>query len=445
MNAKRNLWGFCGLYAVALLFITGVAVWRMPFYKIIGTAFVILFLFDILIGWMYCRVRWKKGGTTNNIKAVLFLFLPLFCTLLFAVAICFQDMHLWPAFARTYFLGGIAVLFLLKFFFAALWFLFHKKAAWMPWGITLFLFFYLLYAMVISTFNLRIDQIDMGGKNQERPIPAGLRGYRILQISDLHIGSFTSSRQIRRLVSQALQTRPDMVVFTGDMVNFSSAEMDPFMNELAHLQAPDGVYCVLGNHDYGDYVSWADTTARHANLQKMLRHYRRLDWVCLNNAAVRITRGGDTLLLAGVENWGKGKRFPKKGDLSVALSSAAVLETRTSCSVPQASVSAEQEDSVCPRTHTYTVLLSHDPSHFDSVVYLRYPQVDLTLSGHTHGMQMGLRIKGRDYSPARWVYEHYSGLYVMANGQALYVNTGCGFNGVPFRLGIRPSLTLFQF
>ena len=430
MNAKRNIWIFCDLYAAALIFITGIAVLRMPFYKMIGTAFAILFLCDILIGWKYCRIQ-RNERRMNRTKAVIFLFLPLFCVVLFAVALCFQDMYLWPAFIRTYFLGSIAILFLLKFLFAAVWFITRKKAAWIPWTLTVCVFLGLLYAMVVSTFNLRIDKIDMERENTARPVPAGLRGYRILQISDMHIGSFTSPMQIRRLVGQAMQTQPDMVVFTGDMVNFSSAEMDPFLNELASLQAPDGVYCVLGNHDYGGYVSWPDTAARRANLQKLLWHYRHLNWICLNNAAVRIERGGDTLLLVGVENWGKGKRFPKKGDLAAALSSASIRE--------------KHEDSLLSDIHTYTILLSHDPSHFDSVVYPHYPQVDLTLSGHTHGMQMGLRIKGRDYSPARWLYAHYSGLYIMANGQALYVNTGCGFNGLPFRLGIRPSLTLLQF
>lgn len=330
----------------------------------------------------------------------------------------------------------------------------------------------IVYAMVISTFNLRIDKIDMRRENPGRPVPEGLRGYRILQISDLHIGSFTSARQIRSLVRQALLTRPDMIVFTGDMVNFSTSEMTPFMSDLAHLQAPDGVYCVLGNHDYGNYAQWPDKNAKYANFQKMLDYYKRLGWVTLNNASVKVERGGDTLWLVGVENWGKESRFPKRGNLKKAISEDAVIGVRQSWRQPRPDPAAfsaakspwigagtggslagtaDQESPVFSGNAgmrsgrgRYTVLLSHDPSHFDSVVYLRYPAIDLTLSGHTHGMQVGLRINGKDYSPARFVYEHFSGMYIMANGQALYVNTGCGFNGIPFRIGMRPNLTLFS-
>lgn len=311
----------------------------------------------------------------------------------------------------------------------------HRRVAGLLTGA---LFLIVVYAMVISTFNIRVDKVNLRKVNPERPVPPGLHGYRILQISDMHIGSFTSTKQVGSLVNQALKTSPDLIVFTGDMVNFSTSEMAMHLEELSRLQAPDGVYCVLGNHDYGGYVRWPDTASREANLQQMLDYYGQIGWISLNNASVNIERGGDTLHLVGVENWGKEKRFPKKGNLKLALSKEMLLETRVSAS------DTRKKDSVSKKAKTYTVLLSHDPSHFDSAVYLRYPKIDLTLAGHTHGMQFGVRIKGRDYSPARFVYEHYSGLYIMANGQALYVNTGCGFNGIPFRLGIRPCFTLFE-
>lgn len=352
----------------------------------------------------------------------------------------FSDVPFWKPFWRTYLVGGLVVLFLLYLVYAFLRLVGGRRLRRFSAFSTGILFLIFVYAMVISTFNIRIDKVNLPQANKERPVPSGLRGYRILQISDMHIGSFTSPRQVRRLVQKALHTKPDMVVFTGDMVNFSASEMTPHLAELAHLSVPDGVYCVLGNHDYGGYVRWPDTASRHADLQKMLQYYKNLGWVCLNNASVRIERGGDILHLVGVENWGKEKRFPKKGDLKTALSPQALLDTRRSASPLCVADSLRTANG--PRV--YTVLLSHDPSHFDSAVYLRYPQIDLTLSGHTHGMQLGVRIKGKDYSPARFVYEHYSGLYIMANGQALYVNTGCGFNGIPFRLGIRPSFTLFE-
>lgn len=352
----------------------------------------------------------------------------------------FADVPFWPPFWRTYLIGNLAVFFLLYLFYAFLRLVGGKRLRRYAAAATGVLFLICVYAMVISTFNIRIDKVRISQANPERKAPQGLRHYRILQISDMHIGSFTSPKQVRRLVQQALHTKPDLVVFTGDMVNFSTSEMTPHLAELSHLRAPDGVYCVLGNHDYGGYVRWPDTASRHANLQKMLQYYKNIGWVCLNNASVKIERGGDTLHLVGVENWGREKRFPKKGDLKAALSPEAVLEVKRSAS--QDPLADTVRDKRKPQV--YTVLLSHDPSHFDTAVYLRCPQIDLTLAGHTHGMQFGLRINGKDYSPARFVYEHYSGLYVMANGQALYVNTGCGFNGIPFRLGMRPCFTLFE-
>ena len=351
-------------------------------------------------------------GVPTGILAVLFLLFR------------FAGVPFWPPFWRTYLIGMLAVLFLLYLFYAFLRLVggrrFRRTAALATGG--LFLIF--VYAMIVTTFHIRIDTVNMERENPERTAPQGLHGYRILQISDLHIGSFTSPKQVQKIVRKALETKPDMVVFTGDMVNFSTSEMRPHLEALAQLQAPDGVYCVLGNHDYGGYVHWKDTASRRANLHELLQNYESIGWTCLNNASVKIERNGDTLFLAGVENWGSKTRFPKKGDVKAALG-------------------ADSSDT-CRRPQVYTVLLSHDPSHFDSAVYRHHPQIDLTLSGHTHGMQLGVRIKGKDYSPAWFLYRHYAGLYVMENGQTLYVNTGCGFNGLPFRLGIRPSLTLFE-
>lgn len=360
--------------------------------------------------------------------------------LVVALVLLFRYAHVpfWPPFWRTYLIGGLATLFFLHLFYAFWRVVLGKRRRRVACLLTGVLLLIVVYAMVISTFNIRVDKVNLRKVNPERPVPPGLHGYRILQISDMHIGSFTSTKQVGSLVNQALKTAPDMIVFTGDMVNFSTSEMAMHLEELSRLQAPDGVYCVLGNHDYGGYVRWPDTASKEANLQQMLDYYGQLGWISLNNASVNIERGGDTLHLVGVENWGKEKRFPKKGNLKLALSKEMLLQTRVSAS------DTRKKDSVSKKAKTYTVLLSHDPSHFDSAVYLRYPKIDLTLAGHTHGMQFGLRIKGRDYSPARFVYEHYSGLYVMANGQALYVNTGCGFNGIPFRLGIRPCFTLFE-
>lgn len=455
-----------GLFYIAV-FIATIAVMhlRMPLYGFVRAFLAALFFLDFFIG-----VAFRRGLSGMSRRWRIFwngiYFLPFFLLSVFDIALGFSPLDTWPAFFRTYLLGSVLVLLGVHIVYGTVWLLFraaglfrcraetdragkgnrrksvdtaHKTACY----VSFFVFLYFIYAMVISTFNLRIDRIDMRQANPEREIPEGLRSYKILQFSDLHIGSFVSPKQIRSLVKQALVTRPDMIVFTGDMVNFSTSEMTPFMAELAHLQAPDGVYCILGNHDYGNYKEWPDKAAKYANLQKMLYYYRKLGWHCLNNASVKIERGGDTLHLVGVENWGKSSRFPKRGNLKKALDPASVIEVKSSVRPYEVSPDARY-DSSAHASRTYTILLSHDPSHFDSMVYLRYPKIDLTLAGHTHGMQFGVRVNGKDYSPARLAYEHYSGMYRMANGQALYVNTGCGFNGIPFRLGMRPNLTLFQ-
>ncbi|MDE5610233.1 MAG: metallophosphoesterase, partial [Bacteroidales bacterium] len=179
------------------------------------------------------------AGVPTGILAVLFLLFR------------FADVPFWRPFWRTYLIGMLAVLFLLYLFYAFLRLVggrrFRRDAALATGG----MFLICVYAMIVTTFHIRIDTVNMERENPKRTAPQGLHGYRILQISDLHIGSFTSPKQVRKIVRKALETKPDMVVFTGDMVNFSTSEMLPHLEALAQLQAPDGVYCVLGNHDYG--------------------------------------------------------------------------------------------------------------------------------------------------------------------------------------------------
>lgn len=507
------------MYGALFIYMVWVMADRMPLYGYLRVGLAVLFFFDYFVWRLFRHSPAMQGRAWVRKGLTLFYFLPFVLLVVFCAALSFRDLQDWAPFWRTYLAGSVFVLLSTHFCYGAVW-AFFSIMAWFRSGrlarcgknrvlsglgregepdgrrpeavpvrldrerldgkfpyqaagyASFLLLLLIVYAMIISTFNLRIDKIDMRRENPDRPVPEGLRGYKILQISDLHIGSFTSARQVRSLVRQALLTRPDMIVFTGDMVNFSTSEMTPFMSDLAHLQAPDGVYCVLGNHDYGNYAQWPDKNAKYANFQKMLDYYKRLGWVTLNNASVKVERGGDTLWLVGVENWGKESRFPKRGNLKKAISEDAVIGVRQSWRQPRpdpAAFSAAKSPWIGAGTGgsiagtadqespafsgnagmrsgrgRYTVLLSHDPSHFDSVVYLRYPAIDLTLSGHTHGMQVGLRINGKDYSPARFVYEHFSGMYIMANGQALYVNTGCGFNGIPFRIGMRPNLTLFS-
>lgn len=442
---------------------------KLPRYSSMLTLLVLFFVVDFFLWQEFKKVLyvWKSRSMKRLVVGAYYL--PFLFLFIFILGLWFSDITQWSPFCRTYLLGGMIMLFIthviIGFFYllgGALQWIFRSNAIgrWIyrnlhviSIGAGAISFFILLYAMVVTTFDLRLEVVNLRHASatemaeSENSVPVGLKGYKILQISDLHIGSFTAENQLKNVVKMAMLTHPDLIVFTGDMVNFSSKEMKPYLSILSHLQAPDGIYCVMGNHDYGDYISWSDSSAKADNVTLLKKYYERIGWQCLDNSSVVLLRGADSLHIVGVENWGKGKRFPKRGDLKKALEPHSVRAYKKSRRLIDSDYRSEGTLDLPKETqqkHTFTVLLSHDPSHFDSVVYPNFPQVDLCLSGHTHAMQLGFRVGGKDYSPAVWLYKHFSGLYKMPNGQKLYVSTGCGFNGFPFRLGIRPSITLIE-
>ena len=242
-------------------------------------------------------------------------------------------------------------------------------------------------------------------------LPTAFDGYRVVQLSDLHLGTYGGDTAfMARLVDSVNSLRPDLIVFTGDMVNTSAAEAVPYVQVLRRLRATDGVLSVLGNHDYMTYQPGLSPAGQRAELQTLLRAQQLMGWQVLNNAHQAIVRQGDTLYVAGVENVGK-PPFPTRGNLSKALRGIP----------PQA----------C------TLLLSHDPWHWRHGVVGNRPQPVLTLSGHTHALQMQIG----SFSPARWLMPEWGGLYSEGT-QQLYVSTGIG-GSVPYRLGAWPQIELF--
>ena len=242
-------------------------------------------------------------------------------------------------------------------------------------------------------------------------LPPAFDGYRVVQLSDLHLGTYGGDTAfMTRLVDSVNSLRPDLIVFTGDMVNTSAAEAVPYVQVLRRLRARDGVLSVLGNHDYMTYQPGLSPAGQRAELQTLLRAQQLMGWQVLNNAHQAIVRQGDTLYVAGVENVGK-PPFPTRGNLSKALRGIP----------PQA----------C------TLLLSHDPWHWRHGVVGNRPQPVLTLSGHTHALQMQIG----SLSPARWLMPEWGGLYSEGT-QQLYVSTGIG-GSVPYRLGAWPQIELF--
>lgn len=259
-------------------------------------------------------------------------------------------------------------------------------------------------------------------------VPASFNGYRIVQISDLHVGTWGGDTAfVSKLVDSVNSLQPDVIVFTGDIVNRKSDELTPFAGVLSRLRGKDGVLSILGNHDYGDYVDWARPEDREENNRRLVGKQAEMGWTMLNNEKMFVTRGNDSVMFIGVENWGD-PPFPVYGDLEKALSASS--------------------DSVYHQNdRRFKVLLTHNPEHWNRVVS-RSTNIDLTLSGHTHAMQMMIGAGGWKWSPARYRYEQWGGLYERLNdsGHAtkLYVNIGAGEVGMPVRLfSAYPEITLF--
>jgi predicted MPP superfamily phosphohydrolase len=248
-------------------------------------------------------------------------------------------------------------------------------------------------------------------------LPAAFAGLRIVHISDIHSGSFTNKEAVMMGVTRIMEEKPDLILFTGDMVNNVADEMNDYMDVFDKLRAPLGVYSTLGNHDYGDYVSWKSPEDKQANLEKLKQVHHSLGWRLLMNEHIVLEKGNDSIAVLGIENWSAKARFPKYGNLQKAYEGS--------------------------ESHPFKILMSHDPSHWKAEVLKDYPDIDLMLAGHTHGMQFGFELPGFKWSPVQYVYKEWAGLYEMAS-QRLYVNRGFGFIGYPGRSGILPEITVLE-
>jgi predicted MPP superfamily phosphohydrolase len=225
------------------------------------------------------------------------------------------------------------------------------------------------------------------------------------------------TNHLEKAVRMILDQKPDVIFFTGDLVNDLHTEALEFRETLMKLQAPLGVYSILGNHDYGDYYQWHNAEDKHENLEKLKEFQRSLGWKLLTNEHTYIEKNGQRIGLIGVENWSARLNFRKYGDMK------------------KSTYQMEPAD--------FNILLSHDPSHWKAEILQEYKYIDLTLSGHTHGMQFGIEIPGFKWSPVQYVYKEWADLY-SENEQHLYVNRGLGFLGYPGRVGILPEITLFE-
>ena len=277
-------------------------------------------------------------------------------------------------------------------------------------AVAMLLFVVSLYGITIGRSAYKVERVAVTIPG----LPSSFDGFRIVQLSDLHLGSCGPRfRGIPKLVNKVNGLYPDLIVFTGDMVNNFAMELDPWITTLRRLKAPMGKYAVTGNHDYGQYARWESPEKKEENFSTFLANMEKAGFTMLNNEHVPLVIGMDTVYLAGVENWGL-PPFPRYGNLSRAVEGTMGRPV---------------------------ILLSHDPTHWRAEV-LRYP-IALTLSGHTHAMQVGIRLGALHWSPSRYIYPEFNGLY-REGEQQLYVSRGAGYIGLAGRVGQRPEITLIE-
>ncbi|GGB18803.1 metallophosphoesterase [Puia dinghuensis] len=245
-------------------------------------------------------------------------------------------------------------------------------------------------------------------------LPEAFDGFSITQITDVHSGSFTNGAGVQKGLDLVNAQQSEVILFTGDLVNNHASEMDRWIPAFAGLTAPMGKFSVLGNHDYGDYIQWASHDAKDANLTRLKQVHAEIGFRLLLDEAITLQKDGQSITLLGVENWGKGG-FHKYGDLK-----------RATATVPD---------------DAFKILMSHDPSHWEAVTLDHHQHIHLTLSGHTHGMQFGIELFGFKWSPIKYVYKQWAGLY-RNNGRFLYVNRGFGFLGLKGRIGMWPEVAV---
>jgi predicted MPP superfamily phosphohydrolase len=265
-----------------------------------------------------------------------------------------------------------------------------------------------------NKYNYDIKRMQMAFES----LPDSFRGLKIVHISDIHSGSLLDKKAVNAGVEKILKEKPDLILFTGDLVNDKATEMELLKDVFSKLKAPMGVYSTLGNHDYGDYVQWPiDGISKSQNLENLKQVHADMGWKLLMNEHVVLEKNNEQIAVLGIENWSAKGRFPKHGKMDQAYAGT--------------------------ENYAFKILMSHDPSHWEAEITQKYKDINLMLSGHTHGMQFGVELPGFKWSPVQYMYKQWAGLYEGAN-QKLYVNRGFGFIGYPGRVGVLPEITVIE-
>lgn len=269
------------------------------------------------------------------------------------------------------------------------------------------------WGILSGAHDYRIRRIKLPLKN----LPSGFNGMTIAQISDIHSGSFFNKTAVKGGVEMLMGQKPDLVFFTGDLVNSKADEVNSYIDVFDKVKAPMGVYSTLGNHDYGRYVQWPSPQAERQNVLNVIAAHKQMGWNIMLDEHKILEQNGDKIALIGVQNLGFGPAALRMGNLAKAYQGT--------------------------QEYPVKLLLSHDPTHWDAEVRPRFSDIDVTFSGHTHGAQFGVEVGDVRWSPAQYFYRQWAGLY-QDGDQRLYVNRGYGYIGYPGRVGILPEITIFE-
>lgn len=400
-------------------------------YIVVGIFYLFMLLVDAYSYWGLSVFSFHNMPLFN----IMFWITPVFYILTFSAIFLFKPKNISPdgfkkvmLFFASFLLFYLPKIFLLPFvlisdvirlaaFFsgkAQEWFAVNQVIMLVGLGVAGFIFLSVFVGIIWQRFNFKIWRIPLKFDN----LPDSFDGFRIVQISDLHIGSFIGNmKHVQRGIDMVNREKPDIILFTGDLITVQADEVKQFIPVLSQLKAKYGMYSVTGNHSYSgkDYFHWNKVDSPEENLNKIIEHHKTIGFDILMNEHRKINLNGDSITLLGIENWGH-PPFPQEGDIEKAC------------------VGVDDD--------SFKVLMSHDPSFFDAKVKDKL-NIDLTLSGHTHAMQMGFKIGKFEWSPAKFKYPKWGGLY-RENGKALYVNRGFGHVIYSARIGVRPEITVID-
>ncbi|MFU8843106.1 MAG: metallophosphoesterase [Bacteroidales bacterium] len=435
------------IITVVFLSATYLFLWRFyPLNRGMFYGFALLYLLEIYLFWIYHK-NFFTGSRLKGIILTTLFWLPMLMIVLLAVSSLVKPYDEWQPALKTYYAGFIftgytakilpMLLVLFSDFIFGVRKLFEKsvrspehstegktlkrseflKKIGLIGGGLVFGTFTLGMFKWVYDFQIKRKSIRLKG------LPQVFQGLKIVQISDLHLGSWVSKNELTEAVKIVNDLNPDLIFHTGDLVNYSTDEAFRFEDILTALKSRYGIFSVLGNHDYGDYKRWKSKKEKAHNLDEMVALHERLGWKLLRNTNHVLEMDGKKLAIIGVENWGSLRRFQKFGDLHKAIQGVESIPVK--------------------------LLLSHDPTHWQVKVSEFPIPVQVTFSGHTHGAQFGIEVPGMRWSPSQYVYKYWSGLYEETHEktgqkQFLYVNRGLGSIGYPGRVGMLPEITLIE-